>query len=96
MGIAVITWDGKFLNCPNDFDGTLIWGDLNTEALQDIWRRRNEHMTKYHLSHEWDKLPAICQACNDWQIVGEERFDEHGNSVNKNYNAKGKVFERGQ
>ena len=92
-GIIVITWDGKVPNCCNDSNAATIWGDVNTESIKDIWARRNEQMVKYHFSHEWDKLPAICQVCNDWQIVGEERFDEHGNPINKNYKEKGKVFE---
>ena len=95
LGICAITWDGKISNCAVDVaDAKVIWGDVNTESIQDIWRRRNEQMVKYHFSHEWDKLPEICQNCNDWQIVGEERFDENGNPINKNYNSKGKNFER--
>ena len=92
LGVCGITWDGKICNCTSDTDGKVVWGDVNTESIQDIWRRRNEQMVKYHFSHEWDKLPEICQSCNDWQIVGEERFDENGNPINKNYKAEGKVF----
>lgn len=92
LGVLPITWEGKVTNCVWCADDTVIWGDVNTESLQEIWRRRNEQMVKYHFSHEWDKLPALCQNCNDWQIVGEERFDENGNPINKNYNSKGKVF----
>ena len=92
LGIAAITWEGKLLICPNDADATIVLGDLNVESLKDIWARRNEQIVKYHFSHEWDKLPKICQSCNDWQIVGEERFDENGNPINKNYKEKGKVF----
>ena len=94
IGICVISWEGKVHNCACDADGKVIWGDLNTESLKDIWKRRNEKMVKYHFSHDWDKLPPICQGCNDWQIVGEERFDENGNPINKNYEEKGKVFDR--
>lgn len=94
LGVLAITWNGIVSNCALDADATVILGDVNVESIQDIWRRRNEQMVKYHFSHEWDKLPPICQRCNDWQIVGEERFDEHGNPINKNYTAKGKTFER--
>ena len=93
IGICVITWEGKVLNCQSDADGAVVWGDLNTESIKDIWKRRNEEMVKFHFSHEFDKLPPICRNCNDWQIIGEERFDELGNPVNKNYNASGKVFD---
>lgn len=92
LGICTVTWDGKVTNCACDFDGTVIWGDLNVDSLKDVWQKRNAQMVQHHFSHEWDKLPAICRQCNDWQIVGEERFDENGNPVNKNYKQKGTVF----
>ncbi len=92
LGTLAITWNGKVANCSIDADLSIIRGDVNVESIQDIWRRRNEQMVKYHFSHEWDKLPPICQQCNDWQIIGEERFDERGNPINKNYAAKGKTF----
>lgn len=94
VGVCGITWDGNILNCTADYDGSVIWGNVNKDSIQQIWRQRNEGMVKYHFNHEFDKLPLVCQRCNDWQIVGEERFDEKGNSINKNYNEKGKVFAR--
>lgn len=69
LEVCAITWDGKIFNCTADTVGIVIWGDLNSESLQDIWKRRN-----------------------DWQIVDEECFDEHGTPINKNYKSQGKVF----
>lgn len=93
VGIFTITWDGKITYCSGDADGKFIWGDVNDESIKSIWQRHNEQMVKYQLAHEWDKLPEFCQKCNDWQLIGEDRYDENGNPVNRNYEAKGKVFE---
>lgn len=88
VGIMAITWDGKVVNCVMDVDAEYICGDINKESIKDIWGRRNSEMVQYHMSHEWKRLPAICEHCDDWSIIGEERFDENGNPIKKNYEAK--------
>ena len=85
VGIMVITWDGKVANCVMDVDAKYICGDVNTECIKIIWNRRNESMVKKHLEHKFDELPEICWNCTDWMIIGEERFDEHGNPIEKSY-----------
>ena len=85
VGIMVITWDGKVANCVMDVDAKYICGDVNTESIKIIWNRRNESMVKKHLEHKFDELPEICWNCTDWMIIGEERFDEHGNPIEKSY-----------
>lgn len=92
VGIMAITWDGLVANCVMDVDAEFVCGDVNEESIKDIWMRRNENMVKYHMSHEFDKLPSICQTCEDWSIIGEERFDENGNPVNKNYSHSGEML----
>lgn len=37
------------------------------------------------MEHRFDELPEICQSCTDWEIVGENRYDENGNEVGKSY-----------
>lgn len=93
IGILPITWDGNAVNCVMDVDAEYVCGDVNKESIKDIWIRRNEQMVKFHMSHEWNKLPAICKNCDDWSIIGEERFDENGNSIVKNYEAAGTMLE---
>ena len=85
IGILAITWDGKAVKCAMDVDAEYVCGDANTETIKEIWQRRNEDFVKNHLEHKWEKLPKICQNCTDWKTIGEERFDENGNSINKNY-----------
>lgn len=88
VGIFPITWDGMAVNCVMDVDAEYVCGDVNKESIKEIWERRNHEMVQYHLSHEWDKLPRICANCNDWSVIGEERFDSDGNPVSKNYDSK--------
>lgn len=92
VGVCGITWDGNVTNCTADADATVVWGNVNKESIKEIWARRNEKMVKLQLDHRFDELPLICQGCNDWQIVGEERFDENGNPIQKNYKERGKTF----
>lgn len=85
VGIMAITWDGKVTNCACDANAEIVWGDVNTESIKDVWKRRAEDMVRKHIEHRFDELPEICQRCTDWMIVGEERFDEYGNPVEKSY-----------
>lgn len=92
VGILPITWDGKAVNCVMDVDAQNICGDVNHMSLKEIWTKRNEDLVRKHLNHNWDELPEICQKCSDWAIIGEERFDENGNKVEKNYNSSDKML----
>lgn len=92
LGICGITWDGNVTNCTADVDASVIWGNVNDSSIQEIWNRRNLEMVTLHFEHRFDELPQICRSCNDWQIVGEERFDENGRPVQKNYKENGETF----
>ena len=84
-GILPITWDGLAVNCVMDVDAQYVCGDVNKDTIKLIWQRRNNNMVIKHVEHRFDELPEICKNCTDWSIIGEERFDENGNPVNKNY-----------
>lgn len=85
IGILPITWDGNAINCVSDVDASIIWGNLKNSTIKEIWKKRNKEMVKFHMNHQFDKLPLMCQNCNDWSIIGEERFDENGYPIEKNY-----------
>ena len=88
VGTMAITWDGKVVNCVMDVDAEYICGDVNYESVQEIWMRRNQNLVKKHMGHQWNDIPNICKTCMDWAIIGEERFDDRGNSVSKSYDYK--------
>ena len=85
VGLLPITWDGIATICVMDIDAKYPCGDLNKETIKDVWQRRNENFVKYHMQHEWNNLPSICLGCEDWLVIGEERFDENGKPAPKNY-----------
>jgi len=85
VGIMAIVWDGRVINCTFDVNATNVYGDANTESIKNIWKRRNEDLVKKHMEHRFDELPEVCLGCTDWMIIGEERFDENGNPVEKSY-----------
>lgn len=92
VGILPITWDGKAVNCVMDVDAKYVCGDINTNTIKEIWTRRNKEMVSKHMEHKFDELPDICKNCTDWVIVGEERFDENGNRIEKSYNHTDKML----
>lgn len=96
VGILPITWDGKAVNCVMDVDAKFVCGDVNEESIKDIWSKRNENMVIKHMEHRFDELPDICKNCNDWMIVGEERFDECGNRVEKSYDQNNEMLKDGE
>ena len=92
VGILPITWDGIATLCVMDVDAQYPYGDISKESIKEVWKRRNNDFVRYHMDHEWEKLPEICQNCNDWSVIGEQRYDENGNPVTKNYQSNSKML----
>ena len=92
IGVLAITWDGKVTHCNMDADASHVFGDVTKESIKDIWIRRNKELVSKHLEHKWDELPEMCKNCTDWAIIGEERFDENGTPVLKNYQHDSKML----
>ena len=92
VGIMPITWDGKVVNCVMDVDAQFVCGDVTKNSLKSIWKERNENMVKLHIEHRFDELPLICQNCNDWTIIGEERFDENAKNIEKKYESSNRML----
>lgn len=92
IGILPITWDGMAVNCVMDCNADYPCGNENTTSIKEIWKKRNEFLVKNQLSHNWDELPPICKDCTDWMVVGENRWDEKGNPVEKIYDTDKKMI----
>lgn len=92
IGTCVITWDGNVASCALDADAEIVCGNVNEQSIRSIWLKRNEELVSIHMQHRWDELSDKCKQCTDWMIVGEQRYDEYGNEINKNYNLKEKIF----
>ena len=91
VGVCAITWDGDVVTCAMDADGKTVYGNVYNESIAEIWKRRNEEMVSKHLEHKFDEIPEVCKHCTDWQIIGEQRFDEQGNAQIRNYDEKAKM-----
>lgn len=92
VGVLPITWDGKAVNCVMDVDAQFVCGDVNVSTIKEIWTKRNTEMVSKHMEHRFDELPEICRNCTDWTIIGEERFDENGRPIQKNYAREDKML----
>ncbi len=92
IGTLVVTWSGEVPQCAWDADASNIIGDVNKETIKTIWERHNKELCSVHMNHEWDKLNHLCKNCDDWKYVGEERYDEQGNKIEKNYDSEKKML----
>ena len=87
VGIITITWDGKATLCVMDINADNYCGDMTKESIKSMWQRRNKDFVALHMEHRFDELPDLCKNCTDWEIIGEERYDENGKPIDKNYEA---------
>lgn len=85
VGTLPIMWDGKVVICAMDTNAEYVLGNVAEQSIKEIWHSRNNNFLNKHFEHKWNELPEICRNCNDWSIVGEERFDENGNIIEKSY-----------
>lgn len=92
VGVCAITWDGNVVTCGWDGAARKIYGNVHEESIRDIWARHSRECAQLHLNHDWDNLPEPCRSCQDWQLVGEERFDENGNPRNRVYDMKKALY----
>ncbi len=92
VGQLVFTWDGYAVNCGFDGLAAHTYGNVCNESIKAIWNRRNELLVKPHLEHQFDAVPELCRNCGNWKNIGEERFDENGVAIDKNYKVKEKMM----
>lgn len=63
---VIVTYDGKFTICPEDFEAELIYGDIHKESMKKAWN--NEKMKKFRLMFKTGdfKLSLRCKTCNTY------------------------------
>ena len=61
MRAITILWDGRVVPCCLDYDGKQILGDLNTQSLDEVWKK-SLWMRERHKKLDFDMDP--CQNCN--------------------------------
>lgn len=93
VGTAAISWDGIVAGCAWDYDCKMSCGKIPEESLKNIWIRRNNEFIKLHMEHRFNELPMMCKECNNWSLIGEERYDENGNPQNRKYGIKDNIYE---
>ena len=93
VGLCAITWDGQVATCALDADAENVYGNVGKNSIADIWAKRNRELVDLHFQHRFEELPPVCQRCQDWRIIGEQRWDAEGRSLKKNYDASSKMIE---
>jgi radical SAM protein with 4Fe4S-binding SPASM domain len=68
---AAIHQNGNLVTCAVDYEGHFVAGNVAERTIKEIWQgTHKERVRDPHRQHRWDEIPAICQTCPDWQVVG--------------------------
>lgn len=92
LGTCAVTWDGNVAGCAWDSDCKVSCGNVQEKSIRQIWQERNQGIVSVHMGHRWDDLWDICKGCQNWRNIGEMRYDENGNEVQRNYGRDERIF----
>lgn len=71
-----ILWDGRVPYCSTgDVECAYLLGNVNTDSLVDIWSKKRNEFCRYHIEHQFEKLPLSCQNCTDWMAMPAKHID---------------------
>lgn len=71
----IVTYDGKFTICPEDFEAELVYGDIHKESMKTAWNNRKmKSFRKMFKTGDFNLSPR-CKTCNtDMEL--EEIWEE--------------------
>ena len=92
VGLCAITWEGDIATCALDANAETVFGNVKNSSIAEIWKKRNYELVDLHLTHQFARLPDICQRCQDWRVIGEERWDAEGRPLVKSYDDSQKML----
>jgi len=74
---AAIHQNGNLVACAVDYEGRFVAGNVAEQSIKAIWQGKHKmHLRDPHRQHAWESIPAICQGCPDWQVVGAQYIGE--------------------
>ena len=79
---AAIHQNGNLVTCAVDYEGGFVAGNASKKTIKEIWQ--GTHKTRVrepHRQHKWGDIPAICQTCPDWQVVGAKYVGPEGQTA---------------
>jgi radical SAM protein with 4Fe4S-binding SPASM domain len=79
-----IDWEGNipYCNC-GGVDVDLFIGNVREMSIREAWEDKKKNFCKYHIEHEFDKLPKFCQECPDWAASFPKHYDSNGKRIGK-------------
>jgi radical SAM protein with 4Fe4S-binding SPASM domain len=79
---AAIHQNGNLVTCAVDYEGSFVAGNVGEKTIKEIWQGAHKRQVREpHRRHQWDKIPAVCQRCPDWQVVGARYLGSEGKSA---------------
>lgn len=76
MQTISITDTGDVVTCAVDLDARFVAGNIRNGSIKDIWKGKLGELRKLHLTKEFDKLPAFCRDCRDWQSAKADYYED--------------------
>lgn len=76
INTAAIHQNGDMVACAVDYEGIYKSGNVLNNSIKEIWEKMGRDFRKFHIEHQWDKLPSLCQNCCDWQVAGAQYEEE--------------------
>lgn len=67
MNTMSITDTGNVALCAVDLDCAAPMGNVATHSIKEVWNTILKEFRNNHRQGNWDKVPPLCQKCNDWQ-----------------------------
>lgn len=67
MNTINITDTGDVALCSTDADCVVPMGNIVNSSIKEVWNTTLKEFRKSQREGQWDKLPAFCQQCKDWQ-----------------------------
>lgn len=66
---VVVRSDGGLSPCCRDLDGTITFGNLLEESIEEAWNSKEaQKFREAHKEGDLSEYP-LCQACNEWDLI---------------------------
>ena len=72
LGFINVHWNGDIIMCAHDFEGSMVWGNLWRESIDDIWR--GKAIKAKQGEHYKGEYKGLCKSCNYNTLLGDKVY----------------------
>lgn len=71
-----IMWNGDVPVCNiGEVEVHSVIGNVRDMGIKELWEKKKQIFSNYHINHEFDKLPDFCKACENWRATFAKRIE---------------------